>query len=409
MILSTGTFVSQALLVLISPVLTRLYSPEAFGVLAVFTSIVTIFAALFTGKYEQALFLPKRDNHAINLMVFAIFISLVGSIVLFGVMISSYAWLAAFLRLSRSSGYILLYVPLMTFIIGTYSCFQLWFQRKEAYSVSSVNAIIQSVILIVANLLFAFIGIRALGLVWGYLIAITLSAMIMISVFIKRYYYGDFLKNISWKRSLKMAIEYKRFPQYIIWAELLVVLSQQLTPLLLTSLFTPLVVGYYSFSNRILRIPSIVFASSIWGIYRNEAVKAHKTGESLRPIYISTLKRLVALGFFPYFIISIFGASIFQFIFGNAWRMSGVYAQIMALFLFTELIAFPLSGTFVIYGKQNTFLFIQILTVTFGMCGIALGKIIGNDITSIILFSASGILSNSLSITLSYKLASKKT
>jgi teichuronic acid exporter len=371
------------------------------------TSIVTIFAALFTGKYEQALFLPKQDNHAINLMAFSIFLSLVCSIGLFGLMISFYDKFASFLRLSHSSGYILLYVPLMTFIIGTYSCFQLWFQRKEAYSVISVNAVIQSLILIITNILLAFIGIRALGLVWGYITAVILAALFMIGVFIKRYHKVDFLKNISWKRSFNMAIEYKRFPQYIIWAELLVILSQQLTPLLLTSLFTPVVVGYFSFSNRILRIPSIIFAGSIWGIYRNEAVKVHKIGESLKPIYISTLKRLMALGVFPYFIISIFGATIFQFVFGNAWRMSGIYAQIMALFLFTELIAYPLSGTFIVCGKQRTFLFIQILTVTLGMCSIVLGKIIGNDITSVILFSVSGILSNSLSITLSYKLALK--
>lgn len=32
-ILSSGTLISQGLLVLISPILTRLYSPEAFGVL----------------------------------------------------------------------------------------------------------------------------------------------------------------------------------------------------------------------------------------------------------------------------------------------------------------------------------------------------------------------------------------
>lgn len=406
-ILSSGTLISQGLLVLISPILTRLYSPEAFGVLAVFTSIVTIFAALFTGKYEQALFLPKQDNHAINLMVFSIFLSLICSVALFGLMICFYDKFASLLRLSHSSSYILLYVPLMTFFIGAYSCFQLWFQRKEAYSVLSVNAVIQSVILITTNILFAFIGIRALGLIWGYVTSVVLAALVMISVFIKRYHNNDFLKNISWKRAFNMAIEYKRFPQYIIWAELLVILSQQLTPLLLTSLFTPVIVGYFSFSNRILRIPSIIFASSIWGIYRNEAVKAYNIGISLRPVYISTLKRLVAVGVLPYFIISIFGATIFSFVFGNAWRMSGIYAQIMALFLFTELIAFPLSGTFIVCGKQRTFLLIQIITVTLGMGSIVIGKIIGTAITSVILFSVSGILSNSLSVTLSYKLASK--
>lgn len=406
-ILSSGTLISQGLLVLISPVLTRLYTPEAFGILAIFTSIVTIFATVFTGKYEQSLFLPKRDHHAINLMGFTLFLTFFFSLILLGILAFTYTDIASLFSLPEYSSCILLFVPLMTFAIGVYSTFRQWFQRKEAYSVSSVNGVIQSVILISANIILALLGIKLLGLVWSYLLSIVLSALIFIYVFRRKYPVREFLKYFSWIRSLKMAIEYKRFPQYIIWAELLVILSQQMMPLLLTSLFTPIIAGYYSFANRILRIPSIVLANSIWGIYRNEAVKLINVGKSIKPVYLSIVKKLIILGSLPYLVIGIFGSPLFQFIFGSSWRMTGVYAQIMALFLFTELIAFPLSGTFVICDKQKTFLFIQILTLSLCTLGIILGKIIGDDITSIILFSVGGILSNLLSILLSYKIASK--
>ncbi len=42
----TGTTIAQAIPVAISPILTRLYSPDDFGVLALFMSIPLIFSTM---------------------------------------------------------------------------------------------------------------------------------------------------------------------------------------------------------------------------------------------------------------------------------------------------------------------------------------------------------------------------
>ncbi len=58
--LMTGSTIAQAIPIAISPILTRLYTPEDFGVLALFTSLVTIFSVISTGRYEFAIMLPKK-------------------------------------------------------------------------------------------------------------------------------------------------------------------------------------------------------------------------------------------------------------------------------------------------------------------------------------------------------------
>lgn len=51
-----------------SPILTRLYSPEAFGFLAIFISITSIVGVIACMRYELAIMLLKSDEKAANLL-----------------------------------------------------------------------------------------------------------------------------------------------------------------------------------------------------------------------------------------------------------------------------------------------------------------------------------------------------
>jgi len=155
-ILSSGSLISQAAIFLVSPVLTRLYNPEAFGILAVFTSLAVIIGSLFTGKYEQAIFLPKEDHNSLNLIVFCLALSFALSIGLFALLAFTHDEIGSLFRLPSEARNILLLVPVMTFGIALTSCFQLWFQRKEAYTITFIISVSQAVFLIGANLTFAF-------------------------------------------------------------------------------------------------------------------------------------------------------------------------------------------------------------------------------------------------------------
>ena len=81
--LITGTTIAQAIPIAISPILTRIYTPDDFGVVALFVAISTIFGSLANGSYELAIILPKKDEDAVNLVVLSLFISIIVSLLLF--------------------------------------------------------------------------------------------------------------------------------------------------------------------------------------------------------------------------------------------------------------------------------------------------------------------------------------
>ena len=66
--LVSGTAFAQIITILASPILTRLYSPEAFGFLAIFISITSIIGVIACMRYELAIMLPKSDEKAANLL-----------------------------------------------------------------------------------------------------------------------------------------------------------------------------------------------------------------------------------------------------------------------------------------------------------------------------------------------------
>ena len=65
--LMTGTTIAQAIPIAISPILTRIYTPEDFGLYALFLAITSIFGSIANGRYELAIMLPKKDEDAINI------------------------------------------------------------------------------------------------------------------------------------------------------------------------------------------------------------------------------------------------------------------------------------------------------------------------------------------------------
>jgi len=74
--LMTGAVLAQIIYAAISPVLTRLYSPEEFGALALFTSIIMVVVVVFSWRYDLAVVLPEKKEDAANLLVLSILLAL---------------------------------------------------------------------------------------------------------------------------------------------------------------------------------------------------------------------------------------------------------------------------------------------------------------------------------------------
>jgi O-antigen/teichoic acid export membrane protein len=87
MTLVTGTVLSQIIVFALSPIISRLYSPEETANFSIYTRIIVFVSTIATARFESALALPKRNEHAfslyrlfVQLVIISFFVSIILSI-----------------------------------------------------------------------------------------------------------------------------------------------------------------------------------------------------------------------------------------------------------------------------------------------------------------------------------------
>ena len=380
-----------------SPILTRLYSVEAFGTLSLFTSFMVIFGVITTGRYELAMGLPEKDEKAKDLIKLIFILGFIVSIVYLVILFIT----KEIIQYSDSSGLFqsnwIYLAPIYTFFIAIYSSLIYWNQRKKEYKKITISNALQVISTTVFSLLFGFFGWIESGMMISLVLGIIISSWFLLKDFNNE----DLLINNNDLK--KVGKEYISFPKYMILSDLSLTTGQQFIPIIFSSLFSTTIVGYYSLANRMIRLPNIIITSSIANIFRNDAIDEIRKNGNCEQLYKSIFKKLFVLSLPIYLSVFIFSPILFTFFFGEKWLMAGNFARILSVLLLIEFIATPLNSLFYIMERQKVFMRLQILNTIFGGLLIYVGyKVFNDSYYSLILFCFNAIIFNLLFIYLTY-------
>ena len=353
----TGTALAQAIPVALSPILARMYTPEDFGLSALFFALVTIFGSISSGKYELAIMLPEKDEDAINIFAIGfILISLISTFLLIIALVFNSK--ISLLLGNPSIGIWLYFVPLVVFITGLYNILLYFNTRRKKYKDIANSTILKSIISVTAQLIIGFLKKGVTGLITGQILAQLFANMKLIKNITND---KVLISNINKTSILQQAKKYKNFPKYSVWAGLANTSSQQLTSILISSLFSIVTLGYYSLVNRVLSMPSSLIGSSIGHVFFQEATDEKLKFGKINKTFNGTIKKLVFIGLpvftFLFFIIE----DLFIFVFGSNWFEAGLYAKILIPLFFCRFISSSLSSVLIIFEKQKMELVINLI------------------------------------------------
>ena len=118
--LMTGSTLSQAIPNAVSPILTRIYKPEDFGLYAVYIAIITILGTVVSGRYELAIMLPKKDEDAINIFALGLLITVLMTAFTTILVITFNEYIANLLN-NQELKYWLYIVPASIFLMGCHN------------------------------------------------------------------------------------------------------------------------------------------------------------------------------------------------------------------------------------------------------------------------------------------------
>lgn len=353
--LMTGTGLAQAIPIAISPILTRLYSPEEFGVFALYMAIVSIAAVLVTGRYEQAILLPRQERDAAHIAALVVLLSGLVSVCLLLMVILFNSQIALFLGNPKLAPW-LYWMPASTFLLGVYQGLNYWSNRKAQYKRLAISRTVQSGSASLAQL--GYSRIEALGLVGGQVTGQVLASSVLASLIWREDH--RLIRVLRPLRCLALARKYINFPKYLIVAHGFNTASGQMPVLLLNALFSATTAGFFTLTQRVMGAPMALVAGALGDVFRQEASQAYIHQGNCIAIYRKTFKRLLIISVLPFCIFFIVAPDVFAFIFGAQWRVAGEYAQILMPKFFFDFVVGPLSVMFMIAEKQRLDLLWQI-------------------------------------------------
>jgi O-antigen/teichoic acid export membrane protein len=193
------------------------------------------------------------------------------------------------------------------------------------------------------------------GLVIGSVSGQALAAGMMASMV--RRHSPQFWRGIDKRKMLALAKRYRSCPQYLVPAHTLGAVSVQLPTIFINAAFGLTASGLFMLAERAVGMPLSLVSGSIGDVFRQEISESFLARQRCREIFISTLKKLVAVATPPFLILVFFAPSLFSLVFGEKWRVAGEYAQLMCPMFYLRFISNPLSLVAII-AQKNRFEFL---------------------------------------------------
>lgn len=397
-----GTIAAEAVAIIFSPIVARIYSPSDFGVFALYLSLTSVISVIATARYEFAILLPKKEEDSITICaliftIVAVIAFLTGLLILI-----FHKDLNAMTKNHDIVKWIYL-VPVTVFLSGIYQILYYWSVLKKRFKSLAVNKVCQSASETGIQLGAGFLHAGAGGLISGFIGGqIAANSLLMWNTWIQ-----DRGKiGLTGRKNLKVqALRYKKFPVYSLLSALMNTLSNQMPNFFLGWSFGLPVVGYFELTKRILSAPIGLIASPILSVYKERASRDYKAQGNCRQIYDRVFKVLLSVSA-PIFAAAFLGAPILiPFIFGYKWAPAGKFMQILSIMYFLRFIASPLSFTLLVAEKQGYELMWQIGLCSMTILSFIIGAYLKSAAASLAAFSLSYSVMYIIYILMSYKVS----
>jgi O-antigen/teichoic acid export membrane protein len=399
-----GTGLAQAMPILASPILSRLYTAKDFGLFALFLAISSVLATLASGRYELAIVLPARDSDGAKLTIAAIYLSVVVALALLVTVLLGNLFFRGFLPKAPIESWLYL-IPFAVCVTAVYQSITYWLIRKCEFQRLAATRVTRSLMTVVAMLGFGVQHRIAGGLILGTLIG---QGLVSVGLFaqMRGQLYGA--AGSASRASLSQALRrYNAFPKYSIPASTINAIIGDLPVFFLSGAFGASAAGYFGLSQRVLGGPLSTISGAFADVFKQQANQDYLQNGTCRPIWRITFARLMLISLVPLITLLAAGPALFAFVFGEQWRMAGKFAQLMAPYVMLGFVASPLSRTIYVAEKMRYDLIWQGTLLVLALGSLFLGRAFGTALTSVGLFSATYSAMYIVYLIMSYNFARK--
>jgi O-antigen/teichoic acid export membrane protein len=386
----SGNIVAQIIVIAATPLITRIYTPEAFGGMAFISSWIGVFAVVSCLRYDQAIILPKDDSAAYNLATLSLVVLIAIFALGLSVAIPITYWGGTY------SPYCALFwiVPIGALFTGLKDILFACNTRCKLFGTIAGAQVVAAAASIGFKLVYGFVfSPDAEGLLIGNIIGLIAGAFLLVASIWP--VMPLFRRQLSLPGIKRQASEYAKFPKFSTLNGLLNVVSQNLPVFLLGFFFSPQIVGFYGLGNAVLRKPVQTVGVSISRVFVQRASVYQASRADMRPILLKATLGLGIVGLFPFLLILTYGDILFVSVFGSEWETAGVYCRILTPWLFMLFINPPATQVLIVKQDLQFNLYLMIVSIfARGACIMAGVIFFDSILVSLTLFSGAGVVLN---------------
>lgn len=349
--LSGGAAISQVISVSSTPILTRVFNPEDFGLLAIYISILSFASSAVILSYNYAILPPEKDSDAANVILLCVSLAVVFSIFTIPLILIFKNAIINILGEPRIAPY-LWFLPINLLFLGIFQTLNYWATRKAYFDVLAKTKLKVTFSSLITKIGLGLFQLKPMGLFIGKVVSDGIGVFSLFrSCRIKE---REILSSSTLSGMKEVFFRYIRFPLFTTPTALLNAAGTNLPIMLISTYYGSEITGLFSMAQRLITIPTALIGVAIGQVYVGEITSlVHKNPKMMFPFFIKTIKRLLVMSLLPAIVFLFGGSYIVPFLLGKEWQVAGVYLQYLSISFIASFIAAPVSGVFSVLEKQD--------------------------------------------------------
>lgn len=381
-VLTLGNTTGYAISILLLPLLTRCYAPDAFGRFALLWGLTQICGLAGTFRYEKALFLAQDEIEKRHIAQLAYFLSICFGVLL-AVIVSA---LDAFSPLAIAIVGIL---PVTCFCQSVILIESADGNSRNQYARSGSARGLQAASASLLALALYKTDFAQDGLVYG----LALSQIIVAGMLAASGSHPFLQLRRADLNALKPIFKrHLNFARYTTPHEIFGAASSQATALLIPAYFGTALAGIYFVAQKLVLLPSILIGTSTAQVYYHELTKRKSDRSACIQLFRTTLLTFSAASLTVFTLAYATAPTLVNWVLGPSWLEAGTYSRMLIPWAAIHLVGSVLSQTPQALGAQKTALFIELGNGTLRIAFLSVGFLTGSPLTGIVMFLASSIL-----------------
>lgn len=357
-ILSVGMLIGQGILIISTPIITRFYTPEDFGLFAVFGALGSIFGMIIGLRYELAIPL-ERDDRAAAALVSGIFLTglMIGLVLTFLIWLGAADFVALFEM--PELAVLLWLLPPCLIVSAAGGALSFWSIRQGTFRLNSANRIYHYGAQALGQLGFAPATGSGAGLVFGYVLGF--FARFLHLLFSLPRADLDAFRRPSLREIFVVLRCYWRYPIFATSSSALQATANMLPAVLIAMLYGPATAGLYALAQRVIALPLRLLGETASHVFLGEIRSLDHAG--VIQLFKSTAALFATLGLIGMLPLLWIAPPLFAFVFGETWYDAGVIVQLLLPLYLMRFVVTPVSHTLNVLERQDLHLLASVLNV----------------------------------------------